>query len=207
MKTRANRAVRYLRENIGQTQAQFASMLGVAKITVTCWETGRNRLELRAAYKINAATGADIEDLLASKVPVRFYDGAPYTADSLRVWRANCGDYTRAAEAMAQSASRDLSALFQAGARPGRLANKYRLPAIYESFMNWIQDAAKDFDVNPQIDALVREGKIPNPRWRTHDPMEIQTIWDPEYWREMEESRNFRISRIRSKKPSKDKRS
>jgi transcriptional regulator with XRE-family HTH domain len=200
MKTKANRAVRYLRETLGQTQAQFASMLGVAKITVTCWETGRNRLEPRVAYKINAATGAEIDDLLESKVPVRFYDGSPYSADSLRIWRANCGDYTRAAAAMAKTASEDLSALFQAGARPGRLGNKYRLPAIFESFMNWIQDAAKDFDLNPQVDALIKEGKISKPGWRTHDPREImQVLWDPEVSRAQEESRNLRIS-MRSKK-------
>jgi DNA-binding XRE family transcriptional regulator len=83
MNTEAKEGVRELRRLPGQTQAEFAAMIGASKDTVVSWECGRNRLSMTFARGIAVATGVD-GDCLLKGVRVRM------TADPLsnpRVFR------------------------------------------------------------------------------------------------------------------------
>ena len=84
MKTKPNKSVRELRKTIGQTQAEFAAMLGASKDTVVSWELGRNKLSPQFARRIWFATGAESETLLRGRGGVTSAgypaERQPYTA-------------------------------------------------------------------------------------------------------------------------------
>jgi transcriptional regulator with XRE-family HTH domain len=54
-----NQAIRELRKITGQTQGEFAAMIGAAKDVLASWEIGRSNLSRSLARRIAFAIGAD----------------------------------------------------------------------------------------------------------------------------------------------------
>src|SRR6476620_10458818 len=83
MKTKPNEAIREVRKIIGQTQGEFAAMIGASKDAVASWEIGRNKLSPQFARRIAFATGAEEGPLLRGRGPLtgRVFGGhrAPFS--------------------------------------------------------------------------------------------------------------------------------
>lgn len=166
MKKQPNEAVRALRKIIGQTQAEFAVMLGVSKDAVVSWETGRNQVSATWARRMALVTGVDGRCLrLGVSVPMsQAADGHFYTAEdfalhrqsewartdeeSVQRWREQCGD--------------TLELLLLAAARPVGDKQRPQLPGVLDAFMQWAEAVREDFQLGPAIDAQLaaRQRKV-----------------------------------------------
>jgi len=56
--------IKELRNKKGLTQEQLASVLGIARVTVTCWESGQNRPRIDMIPALAKALGCSADDLL-----------------------------------------------------------------------------------------------------------------------------------------------
>ncbi len=166
MKKQPNEAIRALRKIIGQTQAEFAAMIGVSKDAVVSWETGRNQVSATWARRMALATGVDGRYLrLGVSVPIsQAADGHIYTAEdfarhrqsewartdeeAVRRWLEQCGD--------------TMEILLLAAAQPGGDQPRPQLPGVLDAFMQWAEAVRADFQLGPQIDAQLaaRQRKV-----------------------------------------------
>ena len=154
MKKQPNQAIRALRKIIGQTQAEFAGMIGVSKDAVVSWETGRNQLSATIARRIGLVTGVDGRMLhLGVSVPVsQAADGHVYTAEDFR--RHEQTEWGEEAGARRREYCVDtLELLLRAAAQPGGEKIRARLPGVMDSFLQWCERTREDFQLGPQIDA------------------------------------------------------
>lgn len=161
MKTKANESIRELRRILGQTQQEFAAMIGASKDTVVSWETGRNKLSAGMARRIAFTTGVDEESMLAGRgmptvtMPVLGRRG--YTAEDY----ARYGGTTkgRSDEAGARHHLKHcedtLELLLLAAARAGR----GRLPGVLHSFIEWSEGVRKEFELGAAIDEQLERRK------------------------------------------------
>ncbi len=158
MKNKPYNAIRELRKIIGQTQGEFAAMVGVSKDAVASWEIGRNNLSASLAHRIAYATGANQEELLSNRGPLTTYvpckgPPKPLTAETFEAHRKSY--WGRSDEAAARLHLRHctdaLRLLFIAAAQPGRGNVRYRLPAVLDSFRAWCESTRADFQLDPEI--------------------------------------------------------
>lgn len=160
MKPETKEGVRALRKIIGQTQAEFAAMLGVSKDTVASWETGRNQLSAAMARRLELVTGVDGRSLLLGvSVPFsRGRDVHEYTAEDFKQHRqtAWAGSDEAAARELLEHCGDTLELLLLAAVRAGG-AERNRLPGLMDAFMQWCQSAREDFELGPEIDAELRK--------------------------------------------------
>ncbi len=157
MTKQPNEAIRALRKIIGQTQAEFAEMIGASKDAVVSWEIGRNRLSVTWARRIALVTGADGRTLrLGVSVPVsNAKDAHLYTAADFEQHQKT--EWGRSDEASArqhlEQCRETLELLLLAAAQPPGDQPRHRLPGLMDSFMHWCDRAREDFKLGPQIDA------------------------------------------------------
>jgi len=151
--------VRELRKIIGQTQAEFAVMIGASKDTVVSWERGHNGNGLSPAFakRIEFATGADAESLLRERggIEGRGFAGrlVPYTFEMYEnhvKTRVGRSDEVNAKE-HAKNCADALEVLFLAAAQPVR-GEKFRLPGVVQSFIEWCERSREDFQLGKAID-------------------------------------------------------
>ena len=155
--------MRDLRKIIGRTQGEFAAMIGASKDAVASWEIGRNKLSAQFARRIAFATGVDEAALLRGRGPLTSYvpmEGrAPFTA--ARFERHRNSYWGRTDEAAARQHLRNcadaLGLLFSAAARPGGRKIQHRLPGVLDSFIQWCEWTRKDFQLDEQIEELLRK--------------------------------------------------
>jgi transcriptional regulator with XRE-family HTH domain len=169
MKTKPNHAIRALRDILDQTQSEFAAMIGVTRDAVVSWELGRNKLSRKFARRIALATGVDEKVLLRGRAPVVLYHpfkkNLPFTAQTYQEHRKSY--WGRTDEAAARHHSRNcadaLELLFLAAARSREGQAACRLPAVVDSFVAWCRETGKDFQLEPDIQALLgrRKHKVP----------------------------------------------
>jgi transcriptional regulator with XRE-family HTH domain len=162
MKTKLHTALRQLRTLTGQTQAEFAEMIGASKDTVVSWDVGRNKLSRAFARRIAIATGVDEESLLrggplmASGHPA---ESAPFTAETFARHRSTTwgrSDEAAARHHLAHCADA-LGLLFRAAARPAEGRDRKQLPALLAAFQQWCEEAATDFGLREGIEAQLME--------------------------------------------------
>ena len=168
MKTKLNQALRELRRLIGQSQTEFAAMIGASKDAVASWEIGRSRLSPPFARRIAQATGVEDGPLLRGRGPLTTYipfEGQrPFTAETFARHRKTYwgrSDETAARQHLEYGADA-LGLLFLAAAQPGGGKTPCRLPAVVDSFIQWCEQTREDFHLEGEIDALLaqRKGKV-----------------------------------------------
>jgi len=170
MSKRKKSPVRELRRIIGRTQAEFAMMVGASKDAVVSWELARNQLSPQFAKRIEFATGVDARSLLRKgRLMGRGFAGhlAPYTRelfDKHTRTRVGRSDEVNA-RGHAKNCNEALELLFVAAAQPLR-GEKYRLPGVVQSFIEWCEATRKDFKLEKEIDAQL--GQRPRKLVLTH---------------------------------------
>ena len=166
MKTRPNQTVRELREILGQTQAEFAAMIGASKDTVVSWENGRNKLSPQFARRLWFATGAEIETLLSGRGGVTTSghpaSRQPYTVEAFaRHRKTNWGRSDEAAVRHHLKHCVDaLRMLFLASIRPADGQERRQLPAVLAAFSQWCEQTRLDFHLEEQIQAQLEQRKF-----------------------------------------------
>ncbi len=169
MKTKPNEALRELRGILGQTQSEFAAMIGVTRDGVASWELGRSGLSRKFARRIALATGAEETALRKGRGPVTTYvlgkGHVPFTAETFAEHRNSY--WGRTDEAAARSHYRNgadaLELLFLAAARPSDGKGACRLPAVVDSFVAWCRETAEDFQLETSIRELLAHRKFEQP--------------------------------------------
>jgi transcriptional regulator with XRE-family HTH domain len=154
MNKQRNQAMRALRKIIGQTQTEFAAMVGVSKDAVASWETGRNQLSATFARRIALVTGVDGRVLhLGVSVPLSDADdGHVYTAEDFK--RHQETEWGEEAGARRLKYCVDtLELLLRAAVQPGGEKIRHRLPGVMDSFLQWCERTREDFQLGPEIDA------------------------------------------------------
>jgi transcriptional regulator with XRE-family HTH domain len=153
----SNEAIRAIRKIIGQTQAEFAVMIGASKDAVVSWETGRNKLSATFARRIALVTGVDGETLHQGvSVPIsqdadrHAYTAADFERHQKRAWG---GSDEASAQRQLELCQDTLELLLLAAVKPGGEKSRARLPGVMDSFMQWCESARADFELGPHIDA------------------------------------------------------
>jgi DNA-binding XRE family transcriptional regulator len=181
MKTRkdSGRLVAQLRKTIGKSQSQFAAMIGVSKHTIISVENGRNKLSRNLARRIQMATGAEILDETLSFEPViadynalppearkfmrRRWDGTGkydnlYTGEDFEQWRTNFfSTNDEAARKLFDKIKKWVEFLFRAAAKPGVAGNRDRLPAVYQSLVEWLNQSLEHFKLRNEVDDILEQ--------------------------------------------------
>ena len=156
MNKEPNEAMRALRKIIGQTQAEFAVMIGVSKDAVVSWETGRNQISETYARRIALATGVDGRCLrMGVSVPISpSADAHVYTAEDFARHRASEWGRTdeEGARRWLEHCADTMELLLLAAAKPSGDKLRHQLPGVMDSFMQWSETVREDFQLGPQID-------------------------------------------------------
>ena len=174
MKTTPNKSIRELRQTLGQTQAEFAAMIGASKDTVVSWELGRNKLSPQFARRLWFATGAETETLLHGRGGVTTSGHPatrqPYTAETFAQHRkTNWGRSDEAAVGHHLRHSVDaLRMLFLAAVRPADGQDRRQLPAVLASFSQWCEQTREDFQLAEQIEAQLAQRQFQIGQTRTY---------------------------------------
>ena len=157
MNKNPNEAIRALRKIIGQTQAEFAVMIGVSKDAVVSWETGRNQISDTYARRIALATGVDGRCLrMGVSVPIsQSADAHVYTAEDFARHRASEWGRTdeEGARRWLEHCADTMELLLLAAAKPSGDKLRHQLPGLMDSFMQWCESAREDFQLGRPIDA------------------------------------------------------
>jgi DNA-binding XRE family transcriptional regulator len=182
--TIAGKLVAELRNTTGKTQSQFAAMVGVSKDTIISVENGRNKLSPKLAKLIKAATGAIILDDHIEFEPVydiphlesmptlseeqrtfmrREHDGTGnrehvYTREDFEKWRTTyyqCND--ELARKHYDNIKKWIEVIFRAAAIPGLAGNRNRFPAVYQSFVDWLNETRSTFKLENEIEHLLED--------------------------------------------------
>jgi len=150
MKTHQNtgRLVAELRKIIGKSQTRFATMIGASKHTIISVENGRNQLSRKLAEKIQIATGADLSGGTLENYTVNFFND----------WRTK---YYPSNEASARKRFEEIQTwvkiIFLAAAKPGLAGNRDRLPAVFISLAQWLDETRQKFKLHKEIDDLLED--------------------------------------------------
>ncbi len=157
MKTQnhAGRLVAKLREIIGKSQSQFATMIGVSKHSIISIENGRTKeLSRNLTKRIEIATGAD---LLGGKLESPFAV-ANYTRNDFDRWREKYGQTNKSAALKQFSEiNKWMKVLFLAAAKSGRAGNRDRLPAVSLALAEWLDEARVNFKLEDEIEDILDE--------------------------------------------------
>jgi transcriptional regulator with XRE-family HTH domain len=152
MKTQkhAGRLLARLRKAIGKSQTQFAAMLGVSKHTIISVENDRNRLSPKLAHRIRIATGAPIEsgadlDLLERWASEKQFD----------IWRQKFKTDEETANQRYEDLAYWIRLVFRAAGRSGFAGNRDRLPAVYLSLLEWLNETREAFKLEREIDDIL----------------------------------------------------
>ena len=162
MKKRTNN-IGALREVLGQTQEEFAAMIGISRDAVASWECGRNALSAGYARRIAHATGLDPQSLLGTgplwvhlAQPRRPYTLEEFQQHRKRYWGNS--DQTSALRQLGPCADA-LELIFRAAALAGAAAGTLPLAAVRDSFVQWCRQTEEDFRLIQYIDAQLEQRK------------------------------------------------
>ena len=163
MGTTQQEAIRELRKIIGQTQEEFAEMIGASKDTVVSWETGRNQVSASFALRIGLATGADPDSLVRGEPVPQYIDHElarrrPFAREDFeRQRREGWGRSDEEAVKRHLKHSADtLELLFMASIERGS-KGRQQLAAVLGSFISWCDQTREDFGLKEEIEAQLKE--------------------------------------------------
>jgi DNA-binding XRE family transcriptional regulator len=152
----AGRKLAEFRRQIGKSQSQFAAMLGVSKHTIISVENDRNRLSPKLARRIRIATGAPVE----SESDLEYLD---WWAKEKRfdTWRQHFKSDEETAQTRCDGLAYWIKLIFRAAGRPGIAGNRDRLPAVYLSLVEWLEETCTAFKLEREIDDILEQ----EPHW------------------------------------------
>jgi DNA-binding XRE family transcriptional regulator len=157
MKSRQHpgKLVAQLRHIIGKSQSQFATMVGASKHSIISLENGRiKKLTRNLAKRIEIATGADLSQ---GKIGSPFSHDNYARADFYR-WREEFNPSNQdSALQKFNEMNTCLKVIFLAAAKSGRAGNRDRLPALYLSLAEWLEDAREKFKLQDEIEAILED--------------------------------------------------
>lgn len=189
MKTSPNQAIRELRTIIGQTQGQFAALIGASKDVVASWEIGRSRLSPAFARRIAFATGVDAEALRRARGPLTVQDPlrgrVPFTAEAFQRYRERVWGRSDAAAARQhlKHCADALELILVAAAGSGDSQAPSQLPAVLVSFAQWCDQTREDFQLGAPIDAQLDQRKRTDTFNRTYRQWRAMQKEDPDMCR------------------------
>ena len=151
------KTIRELRRILGQTQSEFAALIGASKDTVASWETGRNPVSAALARRIALVTGVDERSLLkpGGELMVRLtHPRRRYTVEEFgryrkQFWGASGEECVRR---QWRPCADTLELVFLAAAK-GAGVTGGRLPGVVDSFIQWCRQAREEFQLGPAIEA------------------------------------------------------
>jgi transcriptional regulator with XRE-family HTH domain len=147
------------RRRIGKSQSQFAAMLGVSKHTIISLENSRNRLSPELAKLIRAATGLCV----VSPKEKNYGDFGHnqhitrYTREDFDRWRDKFKSDDQSAQERYDALKHWLLLVFKAASKPGVAGNRDRLPAVYLSLVNWLEQTRTTFKLETETDHLLED--------------------------------------------------
>jgi transcriptional regulator with XRE-family HTH domain len=160
MKKQPNEGLRELRNILGQTQAEFAGMIGASKDAVVSWELGRNQLSAAFARRIALVTGADERALMIGlSVPIsNAADAHVYTADDFkRHLQSEWGRTDEESLRRKMEYCQDTMELLLRAAVAQAETKRHCLPGVLEAFTQWCEGVRTDFGLGPAIDDQLKE--------------------------------------------------
>lgn len=154
-KPRFMHPLRVVRTTIGLTQPQFAAKVGVAEVTIRKIENGGLNMSLDLAQRIRLFTGADSAELLKGKTGKALGSGgAPYTKGTFEYWKKTFFVSSKKnAIKYFNDSNGWLQVLLLASAQP----TVGKLPAVYMSFLEWLEKTKAEFKLDKQVDALLNQ--------------------------------------------------
>jgi transcriptional regulator with XRE-family HTH domain len=191
MVMKPNHAIRELRKITGQTQDEFAAMIGASKDAVASWEIGRSNLSLTSARRIALVTGVDAEDLRKRRLPliayVPFVGHIPFTAETFALHRSTYWGRSdaQAARQHLKYCVDTLGLLFFAAALPDKGQARQQLPAVVDSFIQWCQQTRTDFGLEARIDEQLAQRKVTDTFNRSYKQWRAQAKVDPDMCRQL----------------------
>jgi transcriptional regulator with XRE-family HTH domain len=198
-KVTRNKTIRELRKLLGQTQAEFAALIGASKDTVVSWENGRNPLSPPLARRIALITGVDGPALMKGTGPLLEQNRSPkqpFTREAFHKHRQTFWGDTpeKSVRRRIGPCADTLELMFLAAAKTGQGEGCNRLPGLLDSFIQWCQQAREDFGLGESIDAeLSRRTRV----------MELTHTYAE--WRQMEQTNPGRARMMQFKDdPKKD---
>ncbi len=166
MKTKPYHPIRALRTILGQTQTEFAAMIGASKDTVVSWENGRNPLSPTLARRIALVTGVAERSLMKSSGPLLAGYAVPKHSFSLEDFQGHRKTFwgqtpEENVRRRIRPCADTLELLFVAAARAGAGEGCSRLPGLMDSFIQWCHQAREDFELGAEIDAELAKREEP----------------------------------------------
>jgi transcriptional regulator with XRE-family HTH domain len=136
-------AIRSLRVALGLTQDRFALLIGVSKHTVVSWENRRiTEVSASVQRRIRLATGATISADGSAKDP----RGQPYARGFYEYYKTLLLSPNNATDIGKDS----LGLILHAASRV-----KDRLPGVWYSFTEWLEQARENFGLGSEIDNVL----------------------------------------------------
>jgi DNA-binding XRE family transcriptional regulator len=142
-----------VRNVIGKSQSQFATMVGVSKHTIISVENGRNQLTAKLARRILIATGINF---LPDHLRGGLCSPEKCTRADFNQWRdcVYCTDEDAAKDHF-EGLQKWIYLVFRAAAKSGLGGNRDRLPAVYLSLINWLEEVREVFKLEKEIDDIL----------------------------------------------------
>lgn len=166
MKVKPYHPIRALRTILGQSQAEFAAMIGASKDTVVSWENGRNPLSSTLARRIALVTGVAERSLMKKngRLMTQYAGSKQYfTVEAFHAYRKTFWGQTpeESVRLRLRPSADTLELLFVAASRADAGEGCSRLPGLVDSFNQWCHQAREDFELGAEIDAELATRKEP----------------------------------------------
>jgi transcriptional regulator with XRE-family HTH domain len=147
------RLVAELRHIIGKSQSRFATMVGVSIHTIISVENGRIHLSKKLVRRILTATGAVLPNRAKDKILT--LTGTIFTKKSFEGWLFMFRNFETVAKGRFDEVKYWIELAFRAAAKPGAAGNRNRLPLVFMSLVDWLDETHKNFKLGPEIDEIL----------------------------------------------------
>lgn len=145
-----------LREVLGVTQSEFAALVGISLDTIKSIESGRQRLSDKLAHRIVLVTGVHALSLLDNSGVLLNSQEDRYTRQDYDFWRETINPSSESVARQKFKEIKDwIEVVFLAAAKP-RNKLKNRLPSVYTSLVNWLDETRTTFKLAGEIDEILR---------------------------------------------------
>ena len=157
---RAKKAVAAILDAAELTQGQFAEMIGASLDTVKSWTRKKNPSPVSPQFetRILLATGAEIwgDGSVVTGWRVGSKCGLankPFTNEAFKFWRTHVAKSDEAvARHYTDLAADSIKRIFTAAIQPVR-GQRNKLPAVWQSFSEWLVNTTEDFNLKKQLDS------------------------------------------------------
>lgn len=160
---RTKRAITAILDATGLRQNQFAEMIGASLDAVKSWTRKRNPNPLSGQFesRIMLATGAVINSdgsvVTSWRVGKRSgLIGKPFTSEAFKFWRTNVAlTDQKTCQYCEEKGAYYLQLILKSAIKSERKARgQKKLPAVWQSFCEWLVNTSDDFNLRRELDSL-----------------------------------------------------